>query len=79
MSQAPKNNAENLSGQMIRSHLCSSLVSNLLHQSFLLLLLVSFFPDWHQVVQPEQIVLAEDRGDVIHHLPEAHQSQNLPR
>ena len=64
--------------QMISRHLCSSLVSNLLLQILFLLLLVSFFPDWHQVVQPEEIVLGEDRGDVVHHLPEADQSQNLP-
>ena len=62
--------------QMISRHLCGSLVSNLLLQ-ILLLLLVSFFPDWHQVVQPEEIVLGEDRGDVVHQLPKPHQSQNL--
>ena len=40
-------------------HLCSSLVCELLLHILLLLLLVSFLPDWHQVVQPEEIILAE--------------------
>ena len=60
MSPIPKKCLYKLFNEMSGCHLCGCLVCNLLLQILLLLLLVSFLLNRHQVVEPEQVILAED-------------------
>ena len=58
-------------------YLCSSIFYiTLLFLALFLLFLVAY---WHEIVQPQKIILTEHRGEEIHDFPESNKCQNLEK
>ena len=58
-------------------YLCSSIFYiTLLFLALFLLFLVAY---WHEIVQPQKIILTEHRGEEVHDFPESNKCQNLEK